>query len=86
MTQGWQGLPFVPCDGQNWPLAFAAEFLDIPERDLRKQIASRGVEPAGVIRMAGFRRSGRQPRAYPAAELITIAEVLRTSQADREEK
>lgn len=86
MPQGWESLPFVPCDGQNWPLAFAAEFLDIPEKDLRKQIRDRGIEPAGVIRMAGFRRSGRQPRAYPAAELINIAETMRPSQDNREEK
>lgn len=85
MPQGWESLPFVPCDGRNWPLAFAAEFLDIPEKDLRKQIRDRGIEPAGVIRMAGFRRSGRQPRAYPAAELITIAESFRLSQPELDE-
>ncbi len=85
MPQGWESLPFVPCDGQNWPLSFAAEFLDIPERDLRKQVRDRGIEPTGVIRMAGFRRSGRQPMAYPAAELITIAEDLRPSPAELDE-
>lgn len=81
---GWQGLPFVPCDGQNWPIPFAAELLDVPERELRKRIADEGIEPAGVIRMASFRRSGRQPRAYPAVELIRIAEAISSCQADRE--
>lgn len=82
---GWEGLPLVACDGQNWPVAFAARFLDIPEKDLRKQIASRGIEPAGVIRMADFRRSGRNPRAYPAAELINIAESFRTPPPELDE-
>ena len=84
-SSGWQGLPFVPCDGQNWPLAFAARFLDIPERSLREQVRKRGVEPAGVIQMADFRRSGRQPMAYPAAELITIAESFRLPQPELDE-
>jgi len=83
---GWEGLPFVPHDGNNWPLPFAASLLDIPEKDLRKQVRAEAIEPAGVIRMAGFRRSGRQPRAYPAAELIRIAESIRAGRESGEEE
>lgn len=81
---GWTGMSFVPLDGQNWPVSFAAKLLDIPERELRKQIKDEGIEPAGVIRMSGFRRSGRQPMAYPAAELIRIAEGITALQANGE--
>ena len=83
---GWQGLPFVPLDGRNWPIPLAAELLEVPERELRKRIKSEGVEPAGVIRMADFRRSGRQPRAYPSSELIRIAEAIGSAQAESGEE
>jgi|SRR5712664_2687123 len=83
---GWGSLPFVPLDGQNWPVSFAAKLLDIPERELSRRIKNEGIEPAGVIRMSGFRRSGRQPRAYPAAELIRIAETIVAPQVVGEEK
>jgi hypothetical protein len=69
-------------DGRNWPLPFAAELLGVSEQALRKKVAAEGIEPAGVIRMSGFRRSGRQPRAYPASELIRIAETITSAQAD----
>ena len=79
---GWEGLPFVSLDGQNWPVSFAAKLLDIPERELLRRIKREGIEPAGVIRMSGFRRSGRQPRAYPASELMRIAEDISGCQPD----
>lgn len=79
---GWGGLPFVPLDGRNWPVSFAAKLLDVPERELLRRIELEGLEPAGVIRMSGFRRSGRQPRAYPASELVRIAEDIRVPQVD----
>ena len=61
-------------DGQNWPLSFAAQMLDIPQRKLEKLVRDAEIQPAGVIRMASFRRQGRAPRAYPASELIKISE------------
>ncbi len=79
---GWQSLPFVSPDGQNWPISFAAKLLDVPEPELRRRVKKDGIEPAGVIRMAEFRRQGRQPMAYPAAKLISIAEAIRGMQAD----
>jgi hypothetical protein len=85
-VSGWESLPFVSCDGQNWPLGFAAKILEIPERELRKRVKQEQVEPAGVIRMADFRRSGRQPAAYPASELIRIAENIRTAQDNEGEE
>jgi hypothetical protein len=73
----WGSLPFVPLDGANWPLSVAAQVLGVPEKDLRKGIRQQGIAPAGVIRMSDFRRSGRHPMAYPAANLISIAEGFR---------
>ena len=81
---GWVSLPFVPHDGQNWPLGFASQMLGIPESQLRKRVKQEGIEPAGVIRMAEFRRSGRQPMAYPAQKLIMIAEGMRPAQDEGE--
>lgn len=75
----WESLPLIEPDGQNWPLPFAARFLEVPESRLRQEVRDRGIEPAGVLKMDDFRRSGRHPRAYPAAELITIAEDLRVA-------
>lgn len=83
---GWDSLPLVPPDGDNWPLSLAAQLLDIPEKDLRRRVEREKVEPAGVIRMADFRRSGRHPKAYPSSELIRIAEGIRLAQAERQEK
>ena len=79
---GWTSLPFVPHDGQNWPLGFAAKILEIPEHELRKRVKQDNIQPAGIIRMAEFRRSGRHQAAYPASELIRIAEGIRTAQGN----
>ena len=49
--KGWQSLPFVDLDGQNWPLSVAAKVLDVPEDDLRHLVRITGLEPAGVMRM-----------------------------------
>lgn len=70
----WEGGEFVDQDGENWPLDFAAKMLSMPEKDLRDLVRIAGLEPAGVIRMAGFRRQGRAPRAYPAEKLILLAQ------------
>lgn len=64
-------------DGDNWTLDIAAKLLSIPERDLRDLVRITGLAPSGVIRMAPFRRQGRQPRAYPADKLILISETVR---------
>ena len=79
---GWHGSPFVPADGQHWPLKTAAELLGIPEQDIRDLVRIveniRGESIAsGVIRMNSFSRQGRQPRAYPAGKLIAICEGVR---------
>lgn len=73
---GWRSLPFVDLDGTSWPLAFAAGILDVPLPDLRKRVKEEGLEPSGVVRFRDYRSQGRQPRAYPAAELIRIAEAM----------
>lgn len=73
---GWKGGPFVELDGTNWSVGFAAGLLDIPEKDLRDLIRITGLQPVGVIRMSGYSRQGRQPRAYPAAKLIAISEAI----------
>ena len=78
----WERLPFVDIDGKNWPVPFAAEMLGIPETDLRDLIRIIGIEPSGVIRMSDFRRSGRQPRAYPASSLIRVTEAVRSLSGD----
>jgi hypothetical protein len=80
---GWHGAPFVPADGQHWPLSIAATMLDLPEQDLRDLVriveAVRGESLAsGTIRMNAFSRQGRQPRAYPAVKLIAICEGIRS--------
>lgn len=75
--KGWAGISFVDIDGQNWPLEFASRMLDIPLQDLRDLVRIVHLEPAGVIRVAAYRRQGRQPRAYPAEKLIKITEVIR---------
>lgn len=74
--RGWAGIPFVEIDGVNWPLEFAAKMLDIPARDLADLVRILGLQPAGTIRMASYRRQGRQPRAFEAAKLIRITEVI----------
>lgn len=79
-------LPMIEPDGSAWPIPFAARILEVSESRLRREVKNRGIQPSGELRMADFRRSGRNPRAYPATELITIAEEIRPSQANREEK
>ena len=76
--RGWAGLPFAELDGKSWPVSFAAGLLEMPEQDLRDLIRIAGLQPSGVLRMADFRRSGRQPKAYPAAGLIRLGEVARS--------
>lgn len=76
--KGWEGLPFVELDGQSWPVSFAAGFLGVAEEDLRALVKISGLQPSGVIKMADFRRSGRQPKAYPATGLIRLSEVARS--------
>lgn len=74
--RGWAGIPFVEIDGVNWPLDFAAKMLDIPVRDLADLVRIVNLQPAGTIKMASYRRQGRQPRAFGAAKLIRITEVI----------
>jgi hypothetical protein len=75
--RGWAGIPFVEIDGVNWPLEFAARMLDIPVRDLADLVRITGLAPAGVIKIASYRRQGRQPRAFEAAKLIHLTEGIR---------
>lgn len=75
--KGWKGEKFVPNDGTNWPLDVAASVLGIPEKDLRDLVRITGLQPVGVIRMASFRRQGRQPRAYDASKLCLIIDAVR---------
>ncbi len=72
--KGWASLPMVELDGKAWPLDFAAKHLGVSEEYLRVTVKEIGLEPVGTIRTAGFRRSGRQPRAYRARALVMIAE------------
>jgi hypothetical protein len=81
-SRGWEGKPFVSFDGKDWPLGFAAEMLGFPEEDLRDLVRILGVPPSGVIRMASYRRQGRQPRAYPAGVLIRMTEAIRALRED----
>ena len=76
--RGWKGLPFTELDGKDWPVSFAAGLLELAEQDLRDLIRISGLQASGVLRMADFRRSGRQPKAYPATGLIRLAEVARS--------
>jgi hypothetical protein len=72
MHGGWGGLPPVELDGENWPLDFAARILGVPERDLRDLVRITGLEPAGTLQMAEFRRSGRAKRVYNGAVLVRL--------------
>ena len=74
---GWGGVAEVPVDGKNWPLEFAAKTLGIPERDLRDLVRITGLQPTGTMPMAGFRRSGRNPRVYDATALVRLYDVAR---------
>jgi len=79
---GWEGLPEVPLDGMSWPVPFAAMILDIPESRLRKMIKNAGLQPSGVMNMRPYRSQGRAARAYPAGELIRLAEASFPGKAD----
>jgi hypothetical protein len=70
----WVHLPELPLDGLHWPIPFAADLLGIAEKDLRRLVKNAGLEPAGTANMAGYRRSGRQPRVYAAKDLIALHE------------
>ena len=76
--KGWKGLPFTELDGKDWPVSFAAGILELDEQDLRDLIRIAGLQASGVLRISDFRRSGRQPKAYPATGLIRLAEVARS--------
>lgn len=69
---GWKGKPPVPVDGDNWPLDFAAATLGISEKDLRDMVRIVDLPPAGTMKMASYRRSGRNPRVYNASKLVKI--------------
>lgn len=74
--KGWAGLPAMELDGSDWPLSTAAALLGLPERDLRDLVRIAGLPPSGTAKMATFARSGRHPRVYPGAGLITICEAI----------
>lgn len=75
--KGWNGAPPVALDGKNWPLDMAAEIIGIPEKDLRDLVRILKLPPAGTIRTAAFKRSGRNPRAYSGTKLVKICEAMR---------
>lgn len=74
--RGWKGKLPVALDGNNWPLDFAAKMIGCPEKDLRDLIRIIGLEPAGTLKMASYRRSGRHPRAYDASKLVRIWQAI----------
>lgn len=75
-TRGWGKQPEVPIDGKNWPLSFAAEQLDISERDLRDLVRIVGLKPTGTMKMATYKRSGRNPMVYDAGKLVKMNEAI----------
>jgi hypothetical protein len=74
---GWEGLPRVELDGDNWPLDVAATILDMTERDLRDLVRLSGLKPVGTMTMAQFRRSGRTPRVYDGSRLALLCDEMR---------
>jgi hypothetical protein len=70
--KGWQGKLPVALDGNSWPLDFAAKILECSEKDLRDLIRITGLQPVGTMKMASYRRSGRNPRAYDASVLVRL--------------
>lgn len=82
----WNSLPIVEPDGSNLPLSVVASLHDIPVERLRKAVREQDLQPSGVIRMNDFRRSGRHPMAYPATELINIAQGLQGMPGDAGEE
>jgi hypothetical protein len=77
-TRGWKREKEVPIDGTNWPLGFAADQLDLSERDLRDLIRIIGLKPTGTMKMTTYSRSGRNPRVYNAGALIKINETVKS--------
>lgn len=75
--KGWEGLPAVAPDGQNWPLDIAASIIGVPEKDLRDLVRILGLPPVGTVRTSSYRRSGRNPRAYSGTKLVKICEAIR---------
>jgi hypothetical protein len=73
---GWGRQPEVPLDGKNWPLSFAAEQLDMSERDLRDLVRIVGLKPTGTMKMATYKRSGRNPMVYDAGKLVKMNEAI----------
>lgn len=70
--KGWKSVLPVALDGNNWPVDFAAKMLGCSEKDLRDLIRITGLQPAGTMKMASYRRSGRNPRAYDASALVRL--------------
>ena len=70
--RGWKGKMPVPVDGNSWPLDFAAKMLGCSEKDLRDLVRITGLEPVGTMKMASYRRSGRNPRAYDGSKLVLM--------------
>jgi hypothetical protein len=70
--KGWKGKMPVALDGNTWPLDFAAKIIGCSEKDLRDLVRMTGLQPAGTLKMADFRRSGRNPRAYDASKLVRM--------------
>ena len=70
--RGWGGKPSVALDGHSWPVDFAAKAIGCSEKDLRDAIRILEIEPVGTLRMAAYRRSGRNPRAYDASKLVAM--------------
>jgi hypothetical protein len=71
-SRGWAGKLPVALDGDNWPVDFAAKMLGCSEKDLRDLIRIVGLQPTGTMRMASYRRSGRNPRAYSGSKLVEL--------------
>lgn len=71
-NRGWKGKMPVALDGNNWPLDFAAKMLGCSEKDLRDLVRITGLEPAGTMKTATYRRSGRHPRAYDGSKLVLM--------------
>lgn len=72
----WTGLPKVDLDGTDWPLEFAATYLDVPLKDLKELVRITSLPPSGTAGYSSYRRSGRQPRVYPASRLIELCEAI----------
>lgn len=75
-TRGWKGKLPVALDGNNWPLDFAAKMIGCSEKDLRDLVRIVGLEPLGTMKMASYRRSGRNPRAYEGSKLVRLWQAI----------